>query len=94
MIKMIICKRSTCIHIAILSDCKAVGVANAQTNQAEVAYNDYMEYSCHTGYTHLSGSLMRKCSDNGILNGAAPKCVRKYWLYSCSLKAHYRYSFK
>ena len=67
---------------------------NAQTNQDEVAYNDYMEYDCFTGYKHLNGDLIRKCTDNGMLEGTAPVCVRKYWLYICSLKAPYRYGFK
>ena len=53
--------------------------------QSVIGYNTDVEYTCHPGYTHTEGDLIRTCLDDCSLTGSPPVCTSKLrgesWLH-------------
>ena len=57
--------------------CVASDAYNAHPNKNSIDYSGIVQYSCVTGYEHISGDLTRTCQANGALTGTAPVCTGK-----------------
>ena len=52
-------------------------VLNSAHQGTGTSYQDTVQYTCNTGYSHFSGDLVRTCTAAGLWSGSAPFCRSK-----------------